>query len=80
VISTGAEMRKEGVMSNQATDAREMLSLRETSIMIRACVRGVYRLIDEGKLPRQIKIRSRSYLPKSAVRAYLVQQGLPDRE
>ena len=56
----------------------ELVSLREAAAMIRACVRTVYRLIDDGQLPRPIKIRARSYLPYVAIRDYLVRQGLPE--
>ena len=55
----------------------ELISLRETAQMIRACVRTVYRLVDDGALPRPIKIRSRSFLLRSAVLSYIVKQGLP---
>lgn len=58
----------------------DIVSLREAARMIRACVRTVYRLIDDEQLPRPIKIRSRSFLPTSAVFAYLVKQGLPPPE
>jgi excisionase family DNA binding protein len=58
----------------------DMVSLREAARMIRASVRTVYRLIDDGDLPRSIKIRARSFLPHSAVVAYLVKQGLPPPE
>jgi predicted DNA-binding transcriptional regulator AlpA len=58
----------------------EMVSLREAARMIRACVRTVYRLIDDGDLPSPIKIRSRSFLPLKAVIVYLVKQGLPQPE
>jgi excisionase family DNA binding protein len=56
----------------------ELLSLPEAAAMLRACVRTVYRLIDDGELPRPIKIRSRSFLPFAAVREFLVKQGLPE--
>jgi predicted DNA-binding transcriptional regulator AlpA len=56
----------------------ELISLREAAHMIRACVRTVYRLIDDGALPRPIKIRSRSFLLRSAVHSYLVKQGYPE--
>jgi len=55
-----------------------LVSLPEAAVMIRACVRTVYRLIDDGSLPKQVKIRSRSFLSKSAVNAYLKDQGLED--
>ncbi len=58
----------------------ELVSLREAAHMIRACVRTIYRLIDDGKLPRPIKIRARSFLTRSAVVAYLVKQGFPQAE
>ena len=58
----------------------EMVSLREAASMIRACVRTVYRLIDDGDLPRPIKIRSRSFLTRSAVLGYLVKQGFHGTE
>ena len=56
----------------------ELVSLREAAAMIRACVRTVYRLIDDGELPRPIKIRSRSFLPLATVRDFLIKQGLPE--
>ena len=56
----------------------ELLSLREVAALLRACVRTVYRLIDDGALPRPIKIRSRSFLPRTAVVSYLVKQGIPE--
>jgi predicted DNA-binding transcriptional regulator AlpA len=56
----------------------ELVSLREAAAMIRACVRTVYRLIDDGQLPRPIKIRSRSFLPLVAIRDFLIKQGLPE--
>lgn len=67
-------------METEITPQHEIVSLREAGRMIRACVRTVYRLIDDGALPPPIKIRSRSFLPASAVRAYLVKQGLPEPE
>jgi predicted DNA-binding transcriptional regulator AlpA len=69
-------MKKENAMSIGI----DMVSLPEAARMIRACVRTVYRLIDDGELPRPIKIRSRSFLPVSAVVGYLVKQGLPEPE
>ncbi len=56
----------------------ELVSLREAAAMIRACVRTVCRLIDDGELPRPIKIRSRSFLLLVAVRDFLIKQGLPE--
>jgi excisionase family DNA binding protein len=56
----------------------ELISLREAAAMLRTCVRTVYRLIDDGQLPRQIKVRSRSFLPLVAIRDFLVKQGLPE--
>ena len=56
----------------------ELLSLPEAAAMIRACVRTVYRLIDDGSLPRPIKVRSRSFLARAAVREFLAKQGLPE--
>lgn len=67
-------------MNSPFPSESDMASLSETAQMIRACVRTVYRLIDDGDLPKQIKIRSRSFLPISAIRAYLVKQGLPEPE
>jgi predicted DNA-binding transcriptional regulator AlpA len=64
---------------NQAPEP-QIASLPESAKMLHACVRTVYRLIDDGELPRPIKIRSRSFLPISALRAYLVKQGLPESE
>lgn len=58
----------------------ELISLREAASRLRACVRTVYRLIDDGELPRPIKVRSRSFLTRSAVVSYLVRQGLPESE
>lgn len=55
----------------------ELISLPEAARLLRSHVRTVYRLIADGELPRQIKIRSRSFLPISAVRDYLVRQGMP---
>ncbi len=57
------------------------LTIKETAVAIRASVRTVYRLIDEGELPKQSKIRARSFLPRPAVEAYLAKQGLsPETE
>jgi excisionase family DNA binding protein len=56
----------------------ELISLREAAAMLRACVRTVYRLIDDGELPRPIKVRARSFLPLAAVRDFLIKQGLPE--
>ena len=56
----------------------ELLTVGEAARMIRVCVRTVYRMIDEGQLPRLIKIRSRSFLVRSDLVAYLVKQGLPE--
>jgi excisionase family DNA binding protein len=56
----------------------ELISLREAAAMLRACVRTVYRLIDDGELPRPIKVRSRSFMPYAAVREFLKKQGLPE--
>lgn len=56
----------------------ELISLREAAAMLRACVRTVYRLIDDGELPRPIKVRSRSFLPLAAIRDFLIKQGLPE--
>jgi predicted DNA-binding transcriptional regulator AlpA len=67
-------------MKIEITKQPELVSLRETARMIRSCVRTVYRLIDDGELPRPIKIRARSFLPASAIRAFLVRQGLPESE
>ncbi len=67
-------------MQNEMSQSLEMVSLREAANIIRACLRTIYRLIDDGELPRPIKIRSRSFLPLSAVRAYLVKQGFPENQ
>jgi len=56
----------------------DLLTLREVARMIRASVRTVYRIIDEGQLPRPIKIRSRSFLPRTAVKDFLAKQGMPE--
>jgi hypothetical protein len=64
---------------NESLEPR-IASLPESARMLHACVRTVYRLIDDGELPRPIKIRSRSFLPISALRAYLIKQGLPESE
>ena len=53
-----------------------LLSIREVSEKLRVCVRTIYRLIDEGKLPLPIKIGARSLIPVSAVVAYLKFAGL----
>lgn len=55
----------------------DLVTLPEAAGLIRGSVRTVYRLIDDGELPRLIKVRSRSFLPREAVRDYLVKQGLP---
>jgi hypothetical protein len=67
-------------MSENPSGYPLMVSLPGSARMLRACVRTVYRLIDDGELPRPIKIRSRSFLPISSLRAYLVKQGLPESE
>jgi excisionase family DNA binding protein len=54
-----------------------LLSLREAALMMHICVRTVYRMIDEGELPEVIKVRSRSFLPLSAVNSYLRKLGVP---
>jgi excisionase family DNA binding protein len=56
----------------------ELLTLVEVAAMFRVCVRTVYRLIDDGQLPQPIKVRSRSFLPRGAVREFLKKQGLPE--
>ena len=67
-------------MSENGSSYPQIVSLPESARMLHACVRTIYRLIDDGELPRPIKIRSRSFLPISAIRAYLVKQGLPEIE
>jgi len=56
----------------------ELLTLVEVAAMLRVCARTVYRLIDDGQLPQPIKVRSRSFLPRGAVREFLKKQGLPE--
>jgi predicted DNA-binding transcriptional regulator AlpA len=56
----------------------ELVSLREAAAMIRVCVRTVYRLIDDGQLPRPIKIRSRSFLPSRRCGIFSKSRGLPE--
>ena len=53
-----------------------LLSIREVSEQLRVCVRTIYRLIDDGKLPFPVKIGARSLIPVSAVVAYLKSAGL----
>jgi excisionase family DNA binding protein len=65
-------------MQSNAIGIEPLLSFPEAAALLRSCVRTVYRLIDDGELPRPIKIRARSFLPRSAVVAYLVKQGLPE--
>lgn len=67
-------------MTYEARPEPQIVSLREAAEMLRACVRTVYRLIDDGELPRPIKIRSRSFLLRSAVLSYLVKQGYSEPE
>jgi hypothetical protein len=67
-------------MKNDESLEVQIVSLAESARMLHACVRTVYRLIDDGELPRPIKIRARSFLPISALRSYLVKQGLPETE
>lgn len=59
-------------------DEPDLLTVREVARMIRVCVRTVYRMIDEGQLPRPIKIRSRSFLPRTALKDFLAKQGMPE--
>jgi excisionase family DNA binding protein len=54
-----------------------LVSLREAALMMHICVRTVYRMIDEGELPKVVKVRSRSFLPLSAICAYLRKIGGP---
>jgi excisionase family DNA binding protein len=65
----------------QSKDSRSaispLVSLREAAFMMHICVRTVYRMIDEGELPDVVKLRSRSFLPLSAVYAYLHKIGVP---
>ena len=68
---------KDDPPSAEIFDSSAMVTLHEAARLIRACVRTVYRLIDEGELPRPIKIRSRSFLPRVSVLDYLVRQGMP---
>ena len=64
-------------MNTQNTHMLEpLLSIREVADQLRVCVRTIYRLIDEGKLPFPVKIGSRSLIPVSAVVAYLKSAGL----
>ena len=58
----------------------QIATLQEAARMIRVCVRTVYREIDDGELPKPKKIRSRSFLPIAAIRAYLEKRGLPPPE
>ena len=64
-------------MNTRSTHMLEpLLSIREVSEQLRVCVRTIYRLIDEGKLPLPVKIGARSLIPVSAVVAYLKSAGL----
>ena len=56
----------------------ELLTLVEVAAMIRVCVRTVYRLVDDGQLPHPIKVGSRSFLSRAAVREFLKKQGLSE--
>ena len=76
VARTGGKLVLEEASVTQISG--EMVSLGEAAKMIRASVRTVYRLIDDGELPQPIKIRARSFLPRCAVVAYLVRQGFPE--
>jgi excisionase family DNA binding protein len=59
------------------SEPEQLLSLQTAANCFGVCVRTVYRLIDEGQLPRPIKIRGCSRLPLSAVNAYLRKIGVP---
>ena len=64
-------------MNTRSTHMLEpLLSIREVSEQLRVCVRTIYRLIDDGKLPLPVKVGSRSLVPVSAVVAYLKSAGL----
>ncbi len=54
----------------------DLLTIPEVAEKLRICVRGVYRRIDEGVLPRPLKIGRRSVIPLSAVVEYLFKLGL----
>jgi excisionase family DNA binding protein len=48
-----------------------MMKLKEVAQVLGICVRGVYRLIAEGLLPRSVKVLGSSRMPESAVVAYI---------
>lgn len=47
-----------------------LLSIKETAGQLKICVRGVYRRIDEGLLPKPSKIGRRSLMPEAAIAEY----------
>lgn len=57
-------------------NVERLVSLKTAAESLGVCVRTVYRLIDEGKLPRPVKVRGCSRLPLSAVTAYLRSLGI----
>jgi excisionase family DNA binding protein len=57
-------------------DPLRLVSLQYAADLLGVCVRTVYRLIDEGELPRPFKVRGCSRLPLAAVNAYLEKLGV----
>ena len=53
--------------------SQNFLSLDEFALAISVSKRTLYRLIDEGRIPKQVKHRGKSYLFKDDLVAYLDQ-------
>ena len=54
----------------------QLLSLKSAAERLGVCVRTVYRLIDDGELPKPVKIRGCSRLPVSSLNTYLQKLGV----
>jgi excisionase family DNA binding protein len=49
----------------------ELLHIKEVAKRLGICVRGVWRLIASGHLPKPVKVGAASRLPASEVAAYI---------
>ena len=58
-------------MKKNDKELEQPLSLKQVADLLGMSVRAVYRLIDEGELPRPLKVGRSSRIPASEYRAYI---------
>lgn len=62
------------------SDPECLVSLQSAARCLDVCVRTIYRIIDQGDLPKPIKVRGCSRLPISAINSYLSKLGVSNQQ